>query len=120
MVVALVLSLSLAQAPAQQRVLDVPLMTAEGQLTDVQLSAPFVDLGVAQKARSAELKKTWSTVLFWTGAGVLATGMYMLVQSVQGPEPYRPVFGRDAMITCSAAVGLLGGGVALGISADSD
>lgn len=102
--------------------MDVPLVSAEGQLTDVQLSPSLFESQelVSARTRSIELRKTWSSILFWTGAGVLATGMYLLVQSVEGPHALRPEFRRDAIITCSTAVGLLGGGVAFGISADSD
>lgn len=118
-----VAALLLAQAPLTARVSDAPLVDAEisnpsyrPQLTaEALLAEAMID-----SADRVERKRTWGAVLFWTGAGILASGMYLIVQSAQGPEPLRPMFGRQAVFTSTAGVALLAGGVGLNISADYD
>jgi hypothetical protein len=119
-----VVALCLSQAPIA-RISDAPLVNADVQLPSVggrvvksaSLWNPVVQLETEIRV---ERKRTWGAVLFWTGAGIIASGMYLIVQSAQGPEPLRPMFGRQAVVTSTAGVALLAGGVGLNISADYD
>lgn len=119
-----VVALYLSQAPIA-RLSDAPLVNADVQLPSVgnrvRSSAIFAPVVTqVETAERIERKRTWGAVLFWTGAGILASGMYLIVQSAQGPEPMRPMFGKQAVVTSTAGVALLAGGVGLNISADYD
>lgn len=121
-----VAALYLAQAPIA-RLSDAPLVNADVSLPSAGGRKPAPREAIMQELERelspmerVERKRTWGAVLFWTGAGVLASGMYLIVQSAQGPEPMRPMFGRQAVVTSTAGVALLAGGVGLNISADYD
>ena len=115
-----VAALLLSQAPIAGHLTDAPLLNAEVSMPAVGgrgiSSALFVQR--LSSIQRVERKRTWGQVLFWTGAGILASSMYLLVQSAQGPEQMRPMFGRQAVVTSGAGVALLAGGVGLNISAD--
>ena len=120
-----VAALYLAQAPVAASVSDAPLLPAESSLraktqaltAESVLAEAMANMDTGDRI---ERKRTWGAVLFWTGAGILASGMFLIVQSAQGPEPLRPMFGRQAVVTSTAGVALLAGGVGLNISADYD
>lgn len=113
MVVALALSVVLSQAiPVDAPLAQAPLISAEPDVMITVTRAPNTE--------TMSVSRTASEVLFWTGMGVLAGGVYLIVQSVNGPVPLRPTFNNQAIISCSTAIGLISGGLGIGFFAGED